>query len=158
MKGYSINEILEYYENKPGKAPSRPTVRKYYRLDTVPTVPGAKLSKEKVFDTEPWKSAIIAILKNNGKCYGSSVYDVLAEHFIENGECLALPGSERTLRTYIGYLIQSGQVEAAEPDRRIYEHVFDTPPGEQMLVDFGEKNIKAGLVIHFICLLLRYSP
>jgi hypothetical protein len=26
-----------------------------------------------------------------------------------------------------------------------------------MLVDFGEKNIKAGLVIHFICLLLRYS-
>ena len=158
MKGYSVNEIIEYYENKPGKTPSRPTVRKYYGMGAVPADPGAKLAKDKVFDREPWKSSIIAILKNNpGKCHGSSVYDVLAERFVENGDYGALPGSERTLRTYMGYLIQSGQVERTEPDRRIYEHVFDTPPGRQMLVDFGEIRIKAGLAIHFICLLLRYS-
>ena len=158
MKGYSINEIVEYYENKPGKAPSRPTVRKYYKMDIVPVDPCAKLAKDKVFDQEPWKSSIITILKNNpGKCYGSSVYDVLAERFIENGNYRVLPGSERTLRTYIKYLIQSGQVERSEPDKRIYEHVFDTPPGQQMLIDFGEIRIKAGLAIHFICLLLRYS-
>jgi hypothetical protein len=158
MKGYSINEILEYYENKPGKAPSRPTVRKYYGMGAVPDDPGAKLAKDKVFDTDPWKSSIIAILKNNHcKCYGSSVYDVLEERFIENGEYSSLPGSERTLRTYIGFLIKSGQVEATEPDRRVYDHVFDTPPGQQMLLDFGEMRIKAGIAIHFICLLLRYS-
>jgi len=158
MKGYSVNEVIEYYEAKPGKPPSRPTIRKYYNMDAIPDDPGVNLVKDKVFDVEPWKSAIITILKNNPKkIYGSSVYDVLEEHFIENGEYDCLPGSDRTLRTYISYLLESGQVERAEPGQRIYEHVFDTPPGQQMQVDFGELRIKKGLEIHFICMLLRYS-
>ena len=157
-KGYSINEIIEYYEMKPGKAPSRPTIRKYYEMAAVPDALGAKLVKDKVFDVEPWKSAVIAIVESNKcKCYSSSVYDVLIERFIESGVFEAMPGSERTLRAYIGYLIQSGQVKPAETNGRIYDHVFDTPPGQQMLIDFGELNIKAGLTIHFICMLLRYS-
>ena len=158
MKGYSINGIIEYYENRPGKAPSRPTIRKYYNMDAVPDDLGASLTKDKVFDVEPWKSAIIAILKNNpGKCYSSSVYDVLIERFVEDEGYDALPGSERTLRTYIGYLAKSGQIEAAEKDGRIFDHVFDTPPGQQMLIDFGELCIKKGPTVHFICMLLRYS-
>jgi hypothetical protein len=157
LKGYSVNEIIEYYEGKPGKPPSRPTIRKYYNMDAVPDDLGANLAKEKVFDEEPWKSAIMAILANNPKCYSSSVYDVLMERFVENEGHAGLPGSERTLRTYIGHLIQSGQVKAAEKDGRIYDHVFDTPPGRQMLIDFGELRIKQGLTVHFICMLLRYS-
>ena len=157
-KGYSINEIIEYYEKNPGKAPSRPTIRKYYNMDVIPEDLGSNLSKDKVFDVEPWKSYIIAILINNpGKCYSSSVYDVMMERFIENDEYEDLPGSERTLRTYIKYLIASGQVEIAEKNGRIYDYVFDTPPGQQLLIDFGELRIKDGLVIHFICMLLRYS-
>jgi len=35
--------------------------------------------------------------------------------------------------------------------------VFDTPPGEQMLLDFGEKSIVGGKQVHFMCLLLPYS-
>ena len=78
LKGYSINEIIEHYEGKSGKPPSRPTIRKYYNMDAVPEDLGVNLVKEKAFDDEPWKDAIIAILKNNpGKCYSSSVYDVL---------------------------------------------------------------------------------
>jgi len=157
MKGYSINEIIEYYEAKPGRSPSRPTIRKYYEMDVMPEGHGAKLVKDKVFDEEPWKSAVIAILKNNPGCCISSVYDVLIERFVENGEYESLPGSERTLRTYAGYLTSSGQVEVAEKNRRIYDHVFDTPPGQQMLIDFGEQKIRKGNVIHFICMLLRYS-
>jgi transposase len=157
MKGYSINGIIEYYEGKPGKAPTRPTIRKYYNMDVVPDDLGANLAKEKVYDDEPWKSAIIAILKNNPKCCGSSVYDVLIERFVEGGAYERLPGSERTLRTYIGYLSESGQVEAAEKEGRIFDHVFDTPPGQQMLIDFGEMRIKKGPAVHFICMLLRYS-
>ena len=158
LKGYSINEIIEYYERKPGKPPTRPTIRKYYNMDAVPDDLGAKLVKDKVFDEEPWKGAIIAILVNNPKkCYSSSVYDVLVERFVENGSYDSLPGSERTLRTYIGYLADSGQIDAVEKDGRIYEHVFDTPPGQQMLIDFGELRIKKGLAVHFICMLLRYS-
>jgi len=102
-RGYSINEIISLYESKPGKVPSRPTIRKYYNMDTIPKDLGASLSKEKAFDSEPWKSYIIAVLKNNSKkCYSSSVYDVLEERFIESGEYTSLPGSERTLRTYGG--------------------------------------------------------
>jgi hypothetical protein len=76
---------------------------------------------------------------------------------VEEGEYESLPGSERTLRTYIGYLHESGQIEDVEKDRRIYDYVFDTPPGQQMLIDFGELRIKQGLAVHFICMLLRYS-
>lgn len=35
--------------------------------------------------------------------------------------------------------------------------MFDTPPGEQMLIDFGEVTLNKKSSIHFICLLLRYS-
>ena len=158
LRGYSINEIIEHYERKSEKAPSRPTIRKYYNMDAVPEDLGINLAKDKAFDEEPWKSAIIAILKNNaGKCYGSSVYDVLQEHFIENGDYESLPGSERTLRTYIGYLTDSGQIETTAKEGRIYDHVFDTPPGQQMLIDFGEERIHKGFTMHFICMLLRYS-
>jgi hypothetical protein len=153
-----VNEIAEHFAGKTGKAPSLPTIRKYYAMDVALGNPGENLSKDKVFDVDPWKSAIIAILRNNPKkCYGSSVYDVLCEHFIENGGYESLPASERTLRNYIGFLIESGQVEAAPKDSRIYDYVFDTPPGKQMLLDFGEMRIGKGLAIHFICMLLRYS-
>jgi len=158
LKGYSINEIIDHYGNKPGKVPSRPTIRKYFNMDVMPEDPGANLVKDKVFDVEPWKSYILTILTNNpGKCYSSSVFDVLEEKFVESGDYERLPGSERTLRTYIHYLVKSGQIEAAEKGGRIYDYVFDTPPGQQMLIDFGELHIKKGLVIHFICILLRYS-
>jgi len=83
-KGYSINEIIEYYERSSAQAPSRPTIRKYYNMDVVPDDLGANLSKDKVFNVDPWKSYIIGILANNpGKCYSSSVYDVMMERFIE---------------------------------------------------------------------------
>ena len=156
LKGYSINEIIKYYKRTSGTVPSRPTIREYYSLDVVPEDFGANLSKNKVFDVEPWKSYIIAVLVNNaGKCYRSSVYDVMIERFIESDEYEELPGSERMLRTYISYLIASGQVEVAEKNRRTYDHVFDTPPGQQMLIDFGELRFGKGFVVHYICLLLR---
>ena len=157
LKGYSLNEIIEYYKCKPGEPPSRPTVRKYYYMDAVSDDFGANLTKDKVYDHEQWKSAIIAILASNPKCYCSSVYDVLTERFVEQEGYAELPGSERTLRTYINYLIQSGEVEAGKKDGRIYDCVFDTSPGQQMLIDFGELRIKNGFAIHFICMLLRYS-
>jgi hypothetical protein len=158
LKGYSINEVIEYYEGKSEKTPSRPTIRKYYNMDIVPDDLRTNSVKDKVFDVDPWKSAIIAILRNNpGKCYCSSVYDVLVERFIENDSYECLPGSERTLRTYIKYLINSGEIEVAEKEGRIYDYVFDTPPGQQMLIDFGELRFDKGLTVHFICMLLRYS-
>ena len=87
----------------------------------------------------------------------SSVYDLLEEKFIENGDFKALPGNEQTLRNYVRYLEDAGVITREPEHRRIYDYVFDTPPGEQMLIDFGELTLDARSSIHFICLLLRYS-
>ncbi|MDR1462523.1 MAG: hypothetical protein LBI68_05220, partial [Azoarcus sp.] len=48
-------------------------------------------------------------------------------------------------------------VERNERPGRTYDYVFDTPPGEQALLDFGELRIGQGNSIHFLCMLLRYS-
>ena len=92
LRGYTKSEILDYYKQQGVKPPSRPTISKYYDMDVVPEDPGAKLSKDKVFDVSPFREAIIAILEDNNRndyCI-SSVYDVLEEKFIENGELESL--------------------------------------------------------------------
>ena len=159
LRGYTKADILEYYKDNGLKPPSRPTISKYYDMDVVPENPGLKLAKDKAFDVSPFREAIIAILEANSRkdfCI-SSVYDLLEEKFIENGDFETLPGNEQTLRNYVHYLEESGQVNTTEEHRRIYDHVFDTPPGEQMLIDFGTVTLSRKDSIHFICLLLRYS-
>ena len=125
LQGYTKAEILTYYQERGEKPPSRPTIHKYHDMDVIPDNPGEKLAKEKSFDTEPFRSAIISILEVNGHSnyYMSSVYDVLEEKFIECGAYDRLPGNEQTLRNYIHYL---------EPEhRRVYDYVFDTLKKQQ---------------------------
>lgn len=159
LQGYTQTDILDYYRNQGIKPPSRPTIAKYFKMDVVPDNPGEKLAKDKAFDTEPFKSTIIATLESNkGKDFCiSSVYDLLEEKFVDSGDYEKLPGNEQTLRNYVHYLEGSGQIDSSDDHRRIYDHVFDTPPGEQMLIDFGEETLDGKHSIHFICLLLRYS-
>lgn len=160
LQGYTVAGIRDYYESKGVKPPSMPTIRKYYGMDVLPDDPGEKLEKPKVFDVEPFRSEIIKVLENNkdnkSLCI-SSVYDFLEEKFIENGDLDILPGNQQTLRNYVHHLKDHGIVDMDNHGSRIYDTVFDTEPGEQMLIDFGEIGISKGLRIHFICLLLRYS-
>ena len=159
LQGYTKTEIARYYKERGLKVPSRPTISKYYEMDVVPENPGEKLSKAKAFDVSPFKEAIIAILENNAQkdfCI-SSVYDVLCEMYVENGSYSELPGNEQTLRNYVHYLENSNQIDRNPEHLRVYNHVFDTPPGEQMLIDFGEYTINSKSSVFFICLLLRYS-
>jgi len=160
LQGYTVAGIRDYYEAQGVKPPSMPTIRKYYGMDVLPDDPGEKLEKPKVFDVEPFRSEIIKVLENNRDnktlCI-SSVYDFLEEKFIENGDLEVLPGNQQTLRNYVHYLKEHGIVDMADHSSRVYDTVFDTEPGEQMLIDFGEIGISKGLRIHFICLLLRYS-
>jgi len=154
-----VKEILQHYKSQPGKTPSLPTIRKYYNMDSIPAQPGKKLEKEKAFDHEPYRSAIIEIVNNcRDDCYYSSVYDVLTERFVESGEKEALPGNGQTLRNYIHYLKESGAIEEFAAKGRTYDYVPTQPPGQQMLMDFGEEKLGNGRgTIHFLCLLLRYS-
>jgi hypothetical protein len=159
LQGYTKADIIAYYTSHGMKPPSRPTLQKYYDMDVIPDDPGKNLEKEKVFDVSPFREAIISILESNiQKDYHmSSVYDVLCEKFIENGTYTQLPGNEQTLRNYVHYLEQNGLINREPEHRRTYDHVFDTPPGEQMLIDFGEYTIDKKRSVFFICMLLRYS-
>ena len=154
--GYSLSEVVAFYEQRPGKSPSRPTLRKYYNMNGVPENHGASLKKEMAFDQEPFKESILQIMANNPDCYISSVYDLLEELFIDTGLYTDLPGNSQTLRNYVHHLRASGAIELIDK-RRTYDIVEDTPPGEQLLIDFGQQNLRGGLSVHFMCLLLRYS-
>ena len=159
LRGYTKTEVIAYYEERGKKPPSRPTIKKYYDMDVIPEKTGTRLEKDKAFDVEPFRSTIISVLEANSHrnfCM-SSIYDMLEEKFIENGSYEKLPGNEQTLRNYIHYLVDSGQAHMEPDHRRVYDHVFDTPPGEQMLIDFGVVTLQGGRAIHFMCLLLRYS-
>jgi hypothetical protein len=65
LQGYAMNEIASYYEGKGIKPPSPPTIKKYYLMDVIPDDPGENLEKPKAFDTEPFRSYIIEVLRNN---------------------------------------------------------------------------------------------
>jgi hypothetical protein len=155
--GYSLNEVVFCLAERNGKAPSLPTVRKYYNMDSIPDDFGAALKKDKAFDSEPFKGAISDILTANPGCCISSVYDVLVERFVESGQYVALPANAQTLRNYVRHLKDSGAVELDGRGGRTYNYVPDTPPGQQMLIDFGQQDCGGGLIVHFICLLLRHS-
>jgi hypothetical protein len=157
LRGYAENEIAPYFEEHGQKPPSQPTIRKYYEMDILPEIPNENLIKDKAFDHTPFREFIIAVVKNNYDCCVSSIYDVLTEKFVEEGDFDFLPGNEQTLRNYVHYLKDSKIVDNTPENRRIYDRVFDTPPGEQMLIDFGEQKVENNLTVHFICLLLRYS-
>ena len=154
--GYSFSEVVDHYEQK-GKGPSRPTIRKYYNMEGVPEDQGALLKKEMAFDREPFREEIIEIMLKNPNCYISSVYDLLTERYVDTGLYAALPGNPQTLRNFVGHLRSSGAIALHEAKRRTYDIVNDTPPGHQLLIDFGEQDIGGGRTVHFICLLLRYS-
>lgn len=160
-KGFSVNEIFDYPGSGGSKPPTKRTILKYYNMDSFPDNPGAALEKEKAFDREPFKDAILKAMKNIPRdCCVSSVYDVLMEKFVESGEFDSLPGNQQTLRNYIHHLRETGQIPAEDNSgKRTYEFVMDTPPGDQMLIDFGEVKTEGGNgKIHFICLLLRCRP
>ena len=159
LQGLTQAEIIAHYKKLGVKPPSRPTIAKYYAMDVIPENPSEKLAKDKAFNEEPFRSAILKILERNEEkdyCM-SSVYDVLEEMFIENGKFDKLPGNEQTLRNYIHHLEETGQIKRDPERKRVYNHVFDTPPGDQMLIDFGVHTLSKNEAIHFICLLLRYS-
>jgi hypothetical protein len=155
--GFSLGEVIRHYADGSGKGPSEPTIRKYYNMEVIPEDIKAGYRRDMAFSQEPFNGAIIEILTNNPKCYASSIYDVLEDRFIDNGQYDALPGNAQTLRNYIRYLKQSGAVELDEAKHRTHDLLDPTPAGQQMLIDFGQQNCGGGLTVHFICLLLRMS-
>ena len=129
----------------------RKTVRKYCEMSESEYVQyrSSLEKKERVFDL--YRDEIQSIYRvNNGKIYGSSIYDVLEEKYEK------LPGSERTRRNYIQYLNKSGEINSNDYVR-LYIPVEDLPLGKQMQLDFGEIEIASGQSIYIFGVVLSAS-
>lgn len=144
-KGYSNKRISKDLKI------DRKTVRKYCEMNEVDYVQyqKSKEQKERVFDI--YRDEILSIYRvNDGKIYGSSIFDVLEEKYGD------LPGSERTLRNYIQHLKKSGEIHN-DNFKRFYTPVDELPLGKQLQLDFGEIEISSGERIYIFGVVLSAS-
>lgn len=154
--GMTQAETKDRIEEMNLPVPSDKTLGRHYNRDGTES-PASPAQRDKAFDHEPFRSCIIEILRNNRNPCASSIYDVLIERYVETGDYEQLPASDRSLRRYVQWLKDNGVVDKTPKNGRIYDHVFDTPPGDEMLIDFGDYNLGEKVHLYFICLLLRYS-
>ncbi len=132
---------------------SRKTVSKYYKMSAEKYVEYQKIAhkKEQVF--EPFRDEVIEIYRlNESKVYSSSVYDLLEEKYGEEN----LPGTPRTLRNYISYLVRTGGI-LTSPLYRSYTPVDELPFGKQLQVDFGQLKINTGETVYIFASVLSAS-
>ncbi|MCD8204591.1 MAG: DDE-type integrase/transposase/recombinase [Coprobacillus sp.] len=161
QQGYSKSDVIHYFEANNRKAPSGPTLDKYYNMPDVPDNPTKNYAKQMAFDVFPFREEIISILQANpkGKVCISSIYDVLEDKFCseDSNPCYKMPGSQRALRNFVRYLEASGAIVWPEKSHRIYSLVDEDRRGYQIQIDFGEKDYSKTEKVFFMCLLLRYS-
>ena len=129
------------------------TVAKYYDMSEAGYLKYQDSHKyrDKVFD--PLKESIVEVYRENGfkKLSMSAVFDYLEE---QKGE--KLPGNEQTLRNYIRYLNDIGEL-AFKSERRSYQKVPELPFGRQLQIDFGEYTMRSGLKLYIFASVLSAS-
>lgn len=115
------------------------TVRKYFSMDDVEY--NDYISKlryrEKEFDSI--RKNILELYKENDniRIPVSAVYDYLEESLG------AVPAKENSLRNYIRYLEETGELNLIDK-LRYYTKVEEMPYGKQLQIDFGEKKKPGG--------------
>lgn len=106
--------------------------------------------RTKIF--EPYQSPILNLYKVNDfqRLEKSAVYDYLEE------KLGSLPGTERSFRNYISFLIETEQLKF-NSHKRIYSPVAELPYGKQLQIDFGEYRTKKGLKLYIFAAVLSAS-
>lgn len=100
--GHAPGEAIQHLRRRYGaKAPSIPTVRRYYDVDGVPEDPHARTAREKVSGRPPFRDAVVEILESDPGCHMSSAYDAPVERHADSGEFDSLPGDEQAPRNFI---------------------------------------------------------
>ena len=145
-KGYLKSEISRKLGLDPG------TVAKYYNMSEREYREYARshMYRDKAFDR--YRVDILAVYERNDykRLHVSSVYDYLEEGY---GELL---GTEKTLRNYIRYLRETGQLEFRE-HIRCYQKVPELRMGKQLQLDFGEYTTPSGLKLYIFASVLSAS-
>ncbi|MQY58714.1 MAG: IS21 family transposase [Clostridia bacterium] len=106
--------------------------------------------RTKVF--EPYQPPILNLYKVNDfqRLEKSAVYDYLEE------KLGSLPGTERSFRNYISYLVETEQLKF-NGNKRIYSPVAELPYGRQLQIDFGEYCTRRGLKLYIFAAVLSAS-
>ena len=106
--------------------------------------------RDKEFDQ--FKDEILEVNAANEfkKLQASSVYDYLEERYG------TLPATEKSMRNYIRYLIDNGQL-TLKNNVRMYQQVPELPMGKQLQIDFGEYKMKSGLKLYIFAAVLSSS-
>ena len=140
-------EIARKLELDPG------TVAKYYDMgeEEYLNYLQAHEYRDKVFDLS--KESIIDVYRENGfrKLSMCAVFD-----YLEEKKGSPLPGNEQTLRNYIGYLKETGQL-IIKTGKRIYKKVAELPLGRQLQIDFGEYTTRSGMKVYIFAAVLSAS-
>ncbi len=106
--------------------------------------------RSKIF--EPYQPHILNLYKVNDfqRLEKSAVYDYLEE------KLGSLPGTERSFRSYISFLVETEQLKL-NGNKRIYSPVAELPYGKQLQIDFGEYCTKSGLKFYIFAAVLSAS-
>ncbi len=106
--------------------------------------------RTKIF--EPYQPYILNLYKVNDfqRLEKSAVYDYLEE------KLGSLPGTERSFRNYISYLVETEQLKF-NGNKRIYSPVAELPYGRQLQIDFGEYRTQKGLKLYIFAAVLSAS-
>ncbi|MBA7585562.1 hypothetical protein ES708_27546 [subsurface metagenome] len=106
--------------------------------------------RTKIF--EPYQPHILNLYKVNDfqRLEKSAVYDYLEE------KLGSLPGTERSFRNYISYLVETEQLKF-NGNKRIYSPVVELPYGKQLQIDFGEYRTQRGLKLYIFAAVLSAS-
>jgi len=101
---------------------------------------------------EPYQSPILDLYQANNfqSLEKSAVYDYLEE------KLGSLPGTERSFRSYISFLVETEQLKL-NGNKRIYSPVTELPYGKQLQIDFGEYRTKSGLKLYIFAAVLSAS-
>ncbi len=127
----------------------RKTVRKYQALTPEEMAAyrnSTKRRSRKVDDFEDWIRYRVEAMAEDGVINAQAVYEEL--------KGLGYQGSARTLRRYVSQL-------GVKPQRQRIFEPFETPPGQQAMVDLGEKRkVRLGssrATVYFAALVLSHS-
>jgi len=106
--------------------------------------------RTKIF--EPYQPHILDLYQVNDfqRLEKSAVYDYLEE------KLGSLPGTERSFRNYISYLVETEQLKLNN-HKRIYSPVTELPYGRQLQIDFGEYRTQRGLKLYIFAAVLSAS-
>ena len=150
----SLGQTTASISQKLGLA--RNTVAKYLKMTEEEYLVYKKKRSCRTKKFDSMKDEIIELIKNilNKKpkthFYLASVYDFLEEKYSN------LPGSERSFRNYIQFLIENGDLEK-NAGGRLYQPIDELPFGKQMQLDFGEIKISLYERVYIFGVLLSAS-